>query len=71
MEHMNFNAHKPKFQNQIINAYREVNKVTTLTTADQAIYQSKLKRLFMSYQILLIINASLLIRKILFLQQAD
>ena len=26
----------------------DVNKVTTLTTADQAIYQSKLKRLFMS-----------------------
>ena len=43
MEHMNFNAHDQKFQNQIINAYRNVNKVTTLTTADQAIYQSKLK----------------------------
>ena len=43
MEHMNFNAHDQKFQNQIINAYRDVNKVTTLTTADQAIYQSKLK----------------------------
>ena len=26
MEHMNFNAHDQKFQNQIINAYRDVNK---------------------------------------------
>ena len=43
MEHMNFNAHEQKFQNQIINAYRDVNKITTLTSADQSIYQSKLK----------------------------
>ena len=47
MEHMNFNAHEQKFQNQIINAYRDVNKITTLTSADQSIYQSKLKRPFM------------------------
>lgn len=43
MEHMNFNAHDTKYQNQIINAYREINKVTTLTSADRDIYQSELK----------------------------
>ncbi|OFV06709.1 MULTISPECIES: glycosyltransferase family 4 protein [Staphylococcus] len=43
MEHMDFNAYSPKYQQQIIRAYRDVNKVITLTPADQGNYQSKLK----------------------------
>ena len=71
MEHMNFNAHDTKYQNQIINAYREINKVTTLTSADRNIYQSKLKHLFMLYLISLITRELLLKRKILLLLQED
>lgn len=42
MEHMNFDAHPEQYQREIIAAYRNLNKVTTLTESDQK-YQSRLK----------------------------
>ena len=43
MEHMNFDAHPDQYQKEIIAAYRNINKITTLTVADQQKYQSQLK----------------------------
>ena len=43
MEHMNFDAHHSQYQKEIIAAYRNINKITTLTVADQQKYQSQLK----------------------------
>ncbi|KPH58983.1 glycoside hydrolase [Staphylococcus epidermidis] len=43
MEHMNFDAHPDQYQKEIIAAYRNINKMTTLTVADQQKYQSQLK----------------------------
>lgn len=43
MEHMNFDAHPEQYQREIIAAYRNLNKVTTLTESDQKNYQSRLK----------------------------
>src|SRR5699024_5046512 len=40
MEHMNFDAHPESYQQEIIRAYTELDKVTTLTTVDQQNYQS-------------------------------
>ena len=45
MEHMNFDAHPDQYQKEIIAAYRNINKITTLTVADQQKYQSQLKTL--------------------------
>lgn len=43
MEHMNFDAHPEQYQREIIAAYRNLNKITTLTEVDQKRYQSQLK----------------------------
>ncbi|MDK6297963.1 glycosyltransferase family 4 protein [Staphylococcus caprae] len=43
MEHMNFEAHPEQYQREIIAAYRNLNKVTTLTEADRKRYQSQIK----------------------------
>ena len=43
MEHMNYDAHSTKYQQEMIASYRNLNKITTLTTADQKKYQSLLK----------------------------
>ena len=43
MEHMNFDARPDQYQKEIIAAYRNINKITTLTVADQQKYQSQLK----------------------------
>lgn len=40
MEHMNFEAHPEAFQQEIIDAYTALDKVTTLTTVDKIKYQS-------------------------------
>ena len=39
---MNFEAHPEQYQREIIAAYRNLNKITTLTEADQK-YQSQIK----------------------------
>lgn len=43
MEHMNYDAHSTKYQQEMIASYRNLNKITTLTTTDQKKYQSLLK----------------------------
>lgn len=43
MEHMNFEAHPEQYQREIIAAYRNLNKITTLTEADRKRYQSQIK----------------------------
>ncbi|PHK50332.1 glycosyltransferase family 4 protein [Staphylococcus edaphicus] len=39
MEHMNFDAHPEAYQQEIINAYKNLDKLTTLTEADKIKYQ--------------------------------
>ena len=43
MEHMNFEAHPEQYQREIIAAYRNLNKITTLTEVDRKRYQSQIK----------------------------
>ena len=50
MEHMNFDAHLSNIK-EIIAAYRNLNKVTTLTESDQKNINLDLKLLYTSYQI--------------------
>lgn len=40
MEHMNFDAHSEPYQQEIIKSYKDLDKITTLTTADKNKYQS-------------------------------
>ncbi|WP_436854584.1 glycosyltransferase family 4 protein [Staphylococcus caeli] len=40
MEHMNFDAHPEPYQQEIIQFYQHLDKLTTLTTADKVNYQS-------------------------------
>lgn len=40
MEHMNFDAHPTAYQQEIIEAYRSLDKITTLTSVDQQRYQN-------------------------------
>lgn len=40
MEHMNLDAHPEAYQREILNAYTYLDKVTTLTSADQQKYQA-------------------------------
>lgn len=39
MEHMNFDAHPEAYQQEIINAYKNLDKLTTLTETDKVKYQ--------------------------------
>ncbi len=39
MEHMHFNAHPTRLQQKIVNEYRHLNYITTLTQADQKVYR--------------------------------
>ncbi|MCD8900102.1 glycosyltransferase family 4 protein [Staphylococcus gallinarum] len=43
MEHMNLDAHPEPYQLEIISAYKNLDKVTTLTTIDREKYQSRLQ----------------------------
>lgn len=40
MEHMNFDAHPTAYQDQIVKAYRHLDKITTLTSNDKKRYES-------------------------------
>ncbi|SUM34653.1 glycosyltransferase [Staphylococcus gallinarum] len=53
MEHMNFDAHPEPYQLEIISAYKNLDKVTTLTTIDREKYQSRLQHQYSLFLILL------------------
>lgn len=44
MEHMNFTAHHPQLQKEIVTYYHRLNAITTLTHEDKACYASKISR---------------------------